>query len=68
MNKDNNREEIINKVVDARLEDFAMDTTKDLMEWINYVLRNGYEGYNDMSTKAMIEELNEFGVKMMMKL
>ena len=61
MSKDNNREEMINEVVNARIDNFAMDTTKDLMEWINYVLRNGYEGYNDMSTKAIQEELNEYG-------
>ena len=55
-----NRQDLIEQVVQTRLEQFSYDTTKDLMQWIDYVLRNGYESYNDYSEEELKEEIKTY--------
>jgi hypothetical protein len=54
------RQDLIEQVVQTRLEQFSYDTTKDLMQWIDYVLRNGYESYNDYSEEELKEEIKTY--------
>ena len=57
-----NRQDLIEQVVQTRLEQFSYDTTKDLMQWIDYVLRNGYESYNDYSEEELKEEIKTYNL------
>ena len=56
------RQDLIEQVVQTRLEQFSYDTTKDLMQWIDYVLRNGYESYNDYSEEELKEEIKTYNL------
>ena len=57
-----NRQDLIEQVVQTRLEQFSYDTTKDLMQWIDYVLRYGYESYNDYSEEELKEEIKTYNL------
>jgi len=56
------RQDLIEQVVQTRLEQFSYDTTKDLMQWIDYVLRYGYESYNDYSEEELKEEIKTYNL------